>query len=79
MKKNNYGKVIAMCSTGGNTGIGIIAIEYGIEDKAVTTYFNGTTWERVRKNIIKYDNDGNTYINKHGQKFLISDFLKTDF
>lgn len=56
------------------TGIGIIDIEYGIEDICVNEYFSSTERRRA-KNKIYTDKDGRNYIKKYGTKYYLDEFM----
>ncbi len=70
-------KYIAVFGLSAFSGIGIVEIEYGIDDVCVNDYFTEESVVR-RRNKIKYNKDGEAYIQKYGQKYYLSEFLKTD-
>ena len=56
------------------TGIGIIDIEYGIEDVCVNEYFSPTE-KRKARNKIYHDKEGKAYIKKYGCKYYLDEFI----
>jgi hypothetical protein len=60
-----------------NFGLGIIDIEYGIDDYCINELIVGQKVTKG-KNKIYYDTDGRAYIKKYNVKYFIDEFLRTD-
>lgn len=69
-------KYIAVYPLGTSVGVGIIEIEHGVDDYAVTEFY-GSGKRYVRKNKIQVTAKGEQYIMKYGRKYYIKDFIKT--
>lgn len=56
------------------TGIGIIDIEYGVDDVCINEYFSSTERRKAR-NKIYYNKEGRAYIIKYGTKYYLDEFM----
>ena len=67
-------KIIASMGISNNSGIGILGIEYGVDDRVLSRFFGGKeerpVWAKVR-----YDRDGNSYFYRYGVKYYLEDFI----
>ena len=72
--KNKY---IATYGITATMGIGIIDIEYGIDDYCICEMIGGKE-ARKTKNKIYTDNEGRSYIKKYNCKYYLDEFIKTN-
>ena len=70
-------KYKAYLSVTSNFGLGIIDIEYGIDDYCINELIVGKEVKKGR-NKIYYDTDGRAYIKRYNVKYFIDEFLRTD-
>lgn len=61
---------------GYDAGFTIHKIEYGVNDKAVTSYFFGEKRTKKTKNTIFYNMNGDAYIIKYGIRYYLNNFVK---
>lgn len=67
-----------------DNGLGIIDFEHGINDYVITTYYTcfpsgHIDISRKRKNMIRYNAEGEPYFIKNGQTYYINEFMRTDY
>lgn len=58
------------------SGIGIIRIERGIDDKVICQKFAGDKRGLITQNAIVYEISGRAYIKKYGKKYYLDEFIK---
>ncbi len=73
MKRSNY---IAVLNTSAFTGIGLVNIEYSMDQYAVYEIFNGNSAISKGKVKVRYDNTGNPYIRIKGQSYYMGQFMR---
>lgn len=59
-------------------GLGIISIEYGIEDKVTTAFDFGNGMENISTDKIRTNAKGEDYFIKFGRRHYIREFMRTD-
>ena len=67
-------KIIASMGISNGYGIGILGIEYGIDDRILSRFYGGKdekpVWAKVR-----YDKEGSSYFKRHNVKYYLEDFI----
>ena len=67
-------KIIASMGISNSYGIGILGIEYGIDDRILSRFYGGKdekpVWAKIR-----YNQDGNPYFNRYSVKYYLEDFI----
>lgn len=74
MENNN--NFIAVCTMSNFGGLGIISIEYGIEDKITTAFDFGNGMENISTAKIRYNAQGEDYFIKFGKRYYLRDFMR---
>ena len=74
MENNN--KFLAVCTMSNFGGLGIISIEYGIEDTVTTAFDFGSGMKNISTAKIRYNVKGEDYFIKFGRRHYIRDFMR---
>lgn len=74
MENNN--NFIAICTMSNWGGLGIISIEYGIEDKVTTAFDFGNGIRNKSTATIRTSAKGEDYFIKFGRKYYLKDFMR---
>ena len=74
MENNN--KFLAVCTMSNFGGLGIISIEYGIEDTVTTAFDFGDGIRNKSTAKIRYNAQGEDYFIKFGRRHYIRDFMR---
>ena len=69
------GKYIAVLSESAFSGLGIVDIQYGVEDYCIVEYFSPNGVRRT-KNKIYMDSQGNSFIKKFNKRYYLNQFLR---
>lgn len=73
----NGQEVFAVCHVGYDTGVALMNIEYGIDDRIKCFWFSGDKNSKITHNKIHYSiREGGDYIIKHGRRWKISEFMR---
>lgn len=68
--------VYTICSV---LSIGIISVNYGIDDTITSVFISDSGYKAKRTTKLYYDINGNAYIIRYKTKYYLNDFIKTDF
>lgn len=72
-KKEKY---IATYNDTAFSGIGIIGIEHGVDEKVVYQTIVGNTVSKINKTKIYYTSKGKPYFNVYNKRYKLDDFMK---
>ena len=71
-------KYIATYAETAFSGIGIIEIEYGIEDYVISEVIKPTAKHRTHRNVICYTAEGRPFFNINRKRYYLDEFVKTN-
>lgn len=71
-------KFIATFAESNFSGVGILAIENGIDDVVIACNEINGKRKRATKSKIRYDAHGTAYFIKNNRRYILSDFLKVE-
>ena len=74
MENNN--NFIAVCTMSNFGGLGIISINYGINDTLTTAFDFGNGMENISTAKIRYNAQGEDYFIKFGRRYYLHDFMR---
>lgn len=67
-------EIIASMGISNSYGIGILGIEYGIDDRILSRFYGGKdekpVWSKIR-----YNQDGRPYFNRYNVNYYLEDFI----
>lgn len=72
-------KIIAVYTICSVLSIGIISINYGIDDTITSVFISDSGYKAKRTTKVYTDVNGNAYIIRYKTKYYLHEFMKTDF
>ena len=71
-------KVIATYGLSNTSGIAILNIVYGIEDKVKFSYHNGEKFGRTSTAKIRYNEEGSSFFISGKKRYYLNEFIKSE-